>query len=239
MPMEAKSKFMDKSISPRFTWLPMVALLCGPALVLGQYLVWAYAPVEQTMGDAQKIFYVHVPLAWWGLIAFFTVFVSGILYLWKRNPFFDQLAGVAAETGVLFAGLALITGALWARSAWGVWWTWDPRLTTTLIMWFVYAGYLVVRVAGPGGERGAAIRAVLGIAAFLDVPLVFLSAKLWRGIHPGAMASSGGGLESEMLTTLLVCLGGWGLMWLCLLGIRLRQALLRVRIEAAEATEEG
>jgi heme exporter protein C len=234
---------MDNSISPRFTWLPLtwlplVALLCGPALVLGQYLVWAYAPVEQTMGDAQKIFYVHVPLAWWGLIAFFTVFVSGILYLWKRNPFFDQLAGVAAETGVLFAGLALITGSLWARSSWGVWWTWDPRLTTTLIMWFVYAGYLVVRVAGVGGERGAAIRAVLGIAAFLDVPLVFLSARLWRGIHPEAMAS-GGGLEPEMLTTLLVCLGGWGLMWLCLMGIRLRQTLLRARIEAAEATEEG
>ena len=173
-----------------------------------------------------------------GLIAFFTVFASGILFLWKRNPFFDQLAGVAAETGVLFAGLALITGSLWARSAWGVWWTWDPRLTTTLIMWFVYAGYLVVRVAGPSGERGAAIRAVLGIAAFLDVPLVFLSARLWRGIHPGAMASSGGGLEPEMLTTLLVCLGGWGLMWLCLLGLRLRQVLIRVRIEATEATEE-
>ena len=234
---------MTKSISPRFTWLPLtwlpiVALLCGPALVLGQYLIWDYAPIEQTMGHAQKIFYVHVPLAWWGLIAFFTVFASGILFLWKRNPFFDQLAGVAAETGVLFAGLALITGSLWARSAWGVWWTWDPRLTTTLIMWFVYAGYLVVRVAGPSGERGAAIRAVLGIAAFLDVPLVFLSARLWRGIHPGAMASSGGGLEPEMLTTLLVCLGGWGLMWLCLLGLRLRQVLIRVRIEATEATEE-
>jgi len=97
--------------------------------------------------------------------------------------------------------LALVSGSIWGRAAWNVWWTWDPRLTTTLIMWFVYAGYLVLRGAGMAGERRAMVCAVLGVVAFLDVPLVFYSARIWRSVHPAVLASQGGGMEPEMWHT--------------------------------------
>ena len=123
----------------------LLALLGGLAFAGCQWLVFAYAPTEANMGLVQKIFYIHLPLAWWALLSFFVVFVASVVYLLKRSPGADRLCAAAAEVGVLLCGLALITGMLWARRSWGVWWTWDPRLTTTLIMWFVYAGYLVLR----------------------------------------------------------------------------------------------
>ena len=126
---------------PKCSALPQIlALLGGVAFAACQWLVFAYAPVEATLGMAQKIFYIHLPMSWWALVSFFVVFGSSVAYLWRRNPAADRLAAAAAEVGVLLGGLALVTGMLWARRSWGVWWTWDPRLTTTLIMWFVYAG---------------------------------------------------------------------------------------------------
>ena len=148
----------------------IIALLSVPALVAGQWLIWAYAPMEETMGLVQKIFYTHLPLAWWAMFSFFLVFAASGLYLLRRKDSFDLLAGAAAELGVLFSGLALASGSIWARAAWNVWWTWDPRLTTALIMWFIYAAYLVLRSAPLGGERKAMACAVLGIVGFLDVP---------------------------------------------------------------------
>jgi heme exporter protein C len=137
--------------------------------------------------------------------------------LLRRDAASDILAGAAAELGVLFSGLALISGSIWGRAAWNVWWTWDPRLTTTLIMWFVYAGYLVLRGSGMGGERRAMVSAVLGVVAFLDVPLVFYSARIWRSVHPAVLASQGGGLEPEMWHTVLANIAAFGLLWLTLL----------------------
>jgi heme exporter protein C len=186
------------------------------ALAVGQWFIWSYAPLEETMGVVQKIFYIHMPLAWWALVSFFVVFVASIRHLMKRDVASDIVAGAAAEVGVLMSGLALISGSIWGRAAWNVWWTWDPRLTTTLIMWFVYAGYLVLRSSGMGGERRAMVSAVLGIVAFLDVPLVFYSARIWRSVHPSVLASQGGGLEPEMWHTVLVNLVAFGLVWLVL-----------------------
>jgi len=186
------------------------------ALAVGQWFIWSYAPLEETMGVVQKIFYIHMPLAWWALVSFFVVFVASIRHLMQRDVASDILAGAAAEVGVLMSGLALISGSIWGRAAWNVWWTWDPRLTTTLIMWFVYAGYLVLRSSGMGGERRAMVSAVLGIVAFLDVPLVFYSARIWRSVHPSVLASQGGGLEPEMWHTVLVNLVAFGLVWLVL-----------------------
>ncbi len=205
-----------------FSRIPVLPLLSVLALLVSQYFIWVYAPEEMTMGLVQKIFYVHLPLAWWALVCFAGVFGASIAVLVTRNSAWDLLAGACAEVGVLFCGLALVTGSLWARSAWNTWWTWDPRLSTALIMWFVYAGYLILRGSGLGGSKSMNLCAVLGIIAFLDVPLVFFSARLWRSIHPAVFASQGGGLDPAMWTTVLVCLFAWGIFTATLVRARWR-----------------
>jgi heme exporter protein C len=200
----------------------VLAILSAAALAVGQWFIWSYAPMEETMGVVQKIFYIHMPLAWWSLVSFFVVFAASIRHLLKRDVGSDILAGAAAEIGVLMSGLALASGSIWGRAAWNVWWTWDPRLTTTLVMWFVYAGYLVLRGADMGGERRATVSAVLGVVAFLDEPLVFYSARIWRSVHPAVLASKGGGLEPEMWHAVLANLLAFGLVWLTLLAARYR-----------------
>jgi len=216
----------------RTQWLPLAGLLAGLFIAASQYLIWFYAPVEQTLGPIQKIFYVHMPLAWWALISFFVVFVASALFLWKRLPVWDHLAGAAAELGVLFSGLALVSGSIWAKVSWNVWWTWDPRLSTTLIMWFIYSGYLVLRSMDMNPRRRAVACAVVGIVAFVDVPLVFYSARLWRSIHPAVLAAKGGGLEPEMLRTLFASIAAFALLWLAMLGCRTRQLSARARLDA-------
>lgn len=208
------------------------ALLLGPVLAAIQYLIWYYAPVEATLGVIQKIFYFHLPMAWWSMLSFFLVFIASIGFLIKRTMFWDRLAGVAAEIGLLFSTLALITGTFWARGSWNVWWTWDPRLTTTLIMWFVYAAYLILRSLDMAPERRGLVSAVIGIVAFLDVPLVFYSARMWRSIHP-AVFRSGGGLEPEMKTTVIASILAFSLVWLSLLLLRLEQTRLQHKLDAA------
>lgn len=212
----------------------MIAGLLALAGCLGlafcQWLVYAWTPVEITLGPIQKIFYMHMPLALWAMASFFLVFAGSILRLWKRKPAFDWLATAAAELGVLFSGLSLVTGMIWAKRSWGVWWTWDPRLTTALVMWFVYVGYLVARQADLPQARKQAICVVIGIIAFLDVPLVFLSARIFRSIHPAVLLSKGGGLEPEMKFTLGLCLLFLGLLWASLLLIRARQLGQEARI---------
>ncbi|MBI4807124.1 MAG: cytochrome c biogenesis protein CcsA [Desulfovibrio sp.] len=201
----------------------VLAALAAAALTIAQWFIWMHAPVEETMGVVQKIFYIHLPLAWWAMMSFFTVFLASLMVLIKKDNRWDRLAGAACELGVLFSGLALVTGSLWGKPIWNVWWTWDPRLTTTLIMWFVYAAYLILRQSGVGGERGPVVRAALGVVAFLDVPLVFYSARKWRSIHPTVFGSQGGGLEPEMLAAVLVSIAAVGLFWAALLSLRARQ----------------
>ncbi|QLA15592.1 cytochrome c biogenesis protein [Desulfolutivibrio sulfoxidireducens] len=202
------------------------------AFVAAQSLIWFYAPVEATMGVVQKIFYMHMPMAGWSMVAFAVVFAASVLYLLGRDPKWDRVAGAAAEVGVLFSGLALLTGMMWARPIWNVWWTWDPRLTTTLVMWFVYAAYLVLRASDMGPGRRRLVCAVLGVAAFLDVPLVFLSARYWRSIHPAVLGAQGGGLEPEMVTTLVAGLVAFGLLFAVLLRLRATQMALAARVAA-------
>jgi len=201
----------------------LCALAFAAASIIAQYLIWFHAPVEESMGVVQKIFYTHMPLAWWSTVSFFVNFVASILYLAKRRDAYSRLAGAAAELGVLFSGLALITGMCWARPIWNVWWTWDPRLTTTLVMWFVYAAYLLLRASDVGGQRQDTVLAVLGVVAFLDVPLVFISARYWRSIHPSVLGSQGGGMEPEMWLAVVANLVAMGLFWLALLAFRTRQ----------------
>lgn len=212
----------------------IVALLGGLAMACCQWLLYIYAPIERSMGLVQKIFYLHLPVAWWGMASFLVVCVAGIGYLKSRKPFWDALAGAAAELGVVLTTLALLTGSLWARHSWGVWWDWDPRLTTTLVMWFLYVGYLILRGQSFRAERKAMICAIFGIIAFLDVPLVFLSARLWRSIHPAVFASKSGGLSPEMRLTVLACVLCFGLLWAALLSLRTHQLAWAGRLTALE-----
>jgi heme exporter protein C len=212
--------------------MTILSLATVLAFAAAQHLIWFYAPVEASMGVVQKIFYMHMPMAVWSMIAFAVVFAASILYLVRRDPRWDRLAGACAEVGVLFSGLALLTGMLWARPIWNVWWTWDPRLTTTLVMWFVYAAYLVLRASDMGPQRKRLVCAVLGVAAFLDVPLVFVSARYWRSIHPAVLGAQGGGLEPEMLTTLAAGVVAFGLLAATLVRLRTAQAASEAEIAA-------
>ncbi len=211
--------------------LPILALLSAVAMAISQWFIYVYAPVEAHMGLVQKVFYIHLPLAWWSFVSFFVVFVASIAYLKTKSARWDALAKAAAEVGVVCAGLAIMTGSIWARHSWGVWWTWDPRLTTSLIMWFVYTGYLVLRGLDMPPARNANIRAVVGIVAFVDVPLVFLSARLWRSIHPAVFASQGGGLDEAMKHTLFICLATFGLLWATLVFFRKKQLEQKAQVE--------
>jgi len=187
-------------------------------------LVFAYVPTEKDMGVIQRIFYFHVPVAWSSFLAFFLVFIFSILYLWKRNERYDFWAYACAEVGVVFTTLMLITGSIWARPVWGVWWTWDTRLTTALILWLIYVAYMMVRAFASDETRGARFGAVIGIAGFVDVPIVALAIQLWRTQHPGPTIFSGG-LEPAMVLTLVVCLVTFTLLFLYLAAFtaRLRQ----------------
>lgn len=215
--------------------LTVLAVAAMALMAVGQYAIWVHAPEESTMGVVQKVFYFHLPLAWWTFVAFFGVCAASVMVLVTKRDIWDVWAGVLAEIGVLFCTLALITGSLWGRAAWNAWWTWDPRLSTTLVMWFVYCGYLVLRAGGMGGGQAARVRAVLGIVAFLDVPLVFLSARLWRSIHPAVFASKGGGLEPEMWTAVWVNLVAWGVLFAALVLARYQTEGLRRRVDAVLA----
>lgn len=212
--------------------------LTGAVLLAGcQWLIYVYAPVEAVMGIVQKIFYIHLPLAWWSFASFFVVFVASIAYLRTRAARWDRLAAAAAEVGVLCSTLALLTGSLWARHSWGVWWTWDPRLTTTLILWFVYTAYLVLRTLDISEARRGKICAVVGIVAFIDVPLVFISARLWRSIHPAVFASRGGGLDEAMKITVITCVAAFGFIWAAMVLLRKGQLDAHARLEALRLQE--
>lgn len=201
----------------------ILAFIGGLALSACQWLIYCQAPTEAAMGMIQKIFYLHLPLAWWALFSFFVVFAGSIAYLCKGRQSMDNLCAAAAEVGLLFCGLALITGMIWAKRSWGVWWTWDPRLATTLVMWFIYAAYLVLRGLDIQGGRKSLICAVVGIVAFLDVPLVFFSARIFRSIHPAVFASKEGGLPPEMRIVILACIAALGFLWAALVLLRKNQ----------------
>ena len=172
------------------------------------YLVFIYVPTEETMGIVQRIFYFHVPVAWVAFLAFFIVFLGSILYLWKRESKWDVIASSSAEVGVVFTTLTLITGSIWAKPIWGVWWTWEPRLTTALVLWLIYVAYLIVRSFVTDEQRGARFAAVVGIVGFIDVPIVALAITLWRTQHPGPVIFQGG-LAPSMLLTLLVSIAAF------------------------------
>jgi heme exporter protein C len=177
----------------RAYWAATIALFAAVLL-----MVVFYTPTERTMGAVQKIFYLHLPVALNTFAAAFIVFIASIGYLWHRTLWWDDLAAAAGKVTALFCAVVLITGMFWGRSAWGVWWTWSPRLTFVLVLFLLYIVYVLMRPAIAPPHRRAVIAAVYGVLAFLDVPLVYLSVRLLPDIHPTSIS-----LEPAMRLTLL------------------------------------
>ncbi len=152
-------------------------------LLVSAYATFFIARPDRVQGDAARIVYFHVPMAWVAFLAFFVVFVASVAFLRTRAARWDRLGRASAEVGVIITTLVLVTGSIWGYPIWGTWWSWDPKLTTTLILWFIYLAYLMVRAyAEP--PRGPRFAAVLGIVGFVDVPIVYLSSVWWRTLHP-------------------------------------------------------
>src|ERR1700744_4138450 len=167
-------------------FLTLAALACL-LLAFGTYEALVVAPTEETMGDVQRIFYVHVPAATVGFTMFFVNFIASLLYLWKRSARADALAAASAEVGVVFCSVVLITGPIWARYAWGVWWSpWDMRLNTTLMLWLLYVSYLILRRSSTSGATSM-LASALAVFAFLDVPIVYMANRWFRTHHPAPM----------------------------------------------------
>jgi len=173
----------DSDLPARPRWLAPFGGFALLFLVASQAVGLLTSPPDRDMGDLQKIMYVHVPAAWISFIAFFVVFVASLLYLWKRQERHDLLAASAAETGAVLTGLTLALGSIWGRPTWGVWWTWDPRLTSTAILLLIYVSYLALRAFTDDDERRARWSAAVGILGFINVPIVYLSVKWWRTLH--------------------------------------------------------
>ena len=163
--------------------LTMLGWLAMALIAIGSVLGLVVLPADALQGEVQRLLYVHVPVAWVMMLAFFVVFLMSILYLVQRRLKWDLLAVSAAELGVLAAVLTLILGTLWGRPTWGIWWAWDPRITTTALLVPIYTGYLVVRSMAEDPDRRARWAAVIGLIAFVQVPIVYLSVFWWRSLH--------------------------------------------------------
>ena len=216
---------------------PFFVLVTLGLLCYGFYQAMFAAPTEATMGDVQRIFYYHLPHAWVAFLLFFTNFLASIWYLVRRTERSDALAMASAEVGVVFCTVVLVTGPLWARPVWGIWWTWDARLTTTLVLWLIYVSYLLLRrfAAGPQMQT---LAAVLGIFGALDVPIVYMSNRWWRTQHPAPVF--GGGPDSGIKDPAMLAAFGWNVVaWLAwgllILGLRYHVERQQQKLAAQEA----
>ncbi len=222
----------EKGLLPKgpFGWI------VAAAMVTALYFAFIFAPTEATMGDVQRIFYFHVPSAWAAFLAFGVVFVASIQWLRTKEQKWDEMAVSATEVGIVFCTIALLTGSIWAKPTWGTWWDWDPRLTTTLILWLIYVSYLMLRTTVENPARRASLSAVVGIVGFIDVPVVFMSIRWWRTIHPVVLGTGGFDMAPPMVITLMVCLAAFSLLFVHFL--RLRMSLERQRGEVHRLRDE-
>lgn len=210
-----------------------LGVLAGLALAATAVMALAVSPPDREQREAIRLLYVHVPTAWLAYLAFGVVFVGSMAWLLTRRTRWDRLAAASAEVGVLFTALTIVLGAIWAKPVWGVWWTWDPRLTTTAILLLVYVGYLMIRRLPENPARRATWAAAVGIVGFLDVPIVHLSVRWWRSQHQAPARLLGvPDLAPVMGATLVVAVVAFTLLYLYLLTLRLRVGRLEERAVA-------
>lgn len=221
---------MDKTLA---RWGMILGVLTAVMMLWNLYNIFIYVPTEKSMGVVQRIFYFHVPSAMVAFLAFTITFIFSMAYLWKHKSWHDRIAYSSAEIGILFTTVVLLTGPIWARPVWNTWWSWDPRLTTTLILWFIYVAYMMLRNFAADELRGARFAAVYGIVGYLDVPIVYFSIRWWRTIHPKPviLGGKGAGLHVDMQYTLFFSMATFVLLMAFLLVQRLRLEKARMEID--------
>jgi heme exporter protein C len=201
------------------------------------YMAMVVAPTEATMGEVQRIFYYHVPSAWTAFLCFFANFAASVYYLAKRCKSADAFAVAAAEVGLVFNTVVLVTGPIWARPVWGIWWTWDARLTSTLVLWLIYASYLLVRRYSSVGQAPV-IGAALAVFGAVDVIFVYMAIRWFRTQHPQPVVGGGegSGLDPTMWKALLANFAAFLALAVLLIWMRYRLEKLRQKVEEAHAT---
>ena len=217
----------------------VLAVLSVVAFLGALWMVFGYAPREATMGDVQRIFYFHVASAWVGFFGFFVTFVASIIYLVREERHWDIVAASSAEIGLAFITMTLLTGMLWARPVWGVYWTWEPRLTISAVQWLLYVAYVMLRGSVASPEREARFAAVYGIMAFVTVPLSWFAIRWWRTIHPQVVSGEGMAMTQRMVQTLLTSIGVFTLVYVTLLRQRIRLALAQDALTALQLAQES
>ena len=201
--------------------------------LLFHYMVFFWVSTEATLGISQRIFYIHVAGMWTGMLAFIVVAICSAMYLWLRDERLDRAAVSAAEGGMVFATIMLATGPLWGKIAWGTYWTWEPRLTLTLLLWFIFLGYFLVRSSTENPEKGKRHAAVVAIVGALDIPFIHLSVIWFRSLHPEPVVikAEGPTLPGDMLATLLMSLGAFTALFLGLFLLRYSLENLRAELD--------
>jgi len=216
----------DNGEAKRTPRLPLSSLLIGALTFIGMmisiWMIFLYAPSDVVQGDAQRIFYVHVPIAWVGMLAFIVLAIASIVYLVRPRTHWDWIARASAEIGTVFITLALLTGSIWGKTTWGTWWSWDPQLTATLILWFMYVAYLMLRNYMGRTHTSARSAAVLAIVGVIDVPIIYEAANWWRTLHPPKEVGVAGALPPAVVLTLMVSLVTFTLLY-CFLMLQIYQ----------------
>jgi len=221
-------------MSPQPRLLQVLNILSVILLAAAALMVFTYAPLERVMGAVQKVFYFHVATAWVGMIGFIIAAVVAIIYLVTKDLKWDAINLAAVEISLVFFFIAIALGSIWARPAWGTWWTWEPRLTTAAILEMVYLAYLLLRQGLEDPERRARFGAVYTIVGGLSVPLTFISIRLFRTIHP--VVIGGGGSEKmnmtgEMVATMLFNIAVFSVIFITLFWHRIRLGQFTEKIE--------
>lgn len=230
---------MTSRIKALYPLAAVAALLLGAGL----YMAFEYAPTEATMGEVQRIFYFHVASYWTAAIAMVLNALACIMYIAKRSRWWDAFAASSAEVGIVFCTGGLAMSPLWAKPVWGIWWTWDARLTLTFLTWMMYIAYLLLRGFLKESDRLGIISAVYGMFIVVNVPMVYMANRWYRTMHPQPVMAGGegSGLERDMWFSLMVCFAGMLVLMVCYMMIRMsleddrqRLGLMRRRLRLEE-----
>ncbi len=216
-------------MGPRSAVEKTLGILAVATMVVGSWVGLVVVPADAAQGNVQRLMYVHVPAAWLAFLAFFIVFIMSVLYLIQRDPRWDRVGASSAEIGVVFTVVTLLLGMLWGKPTWGVYWTWDPRLTTTAILLAIYVGYLALRSFADDEEKRARWSAIVGVIGFVNVPIVYMSVTWWRTLHQPP--SSPRSVAPDILWTLMLNLAAFTLVYAYLMVRRIRLAKLEGELE--------
>ncbi len=214
--------------------LPWVAGAAAVALLAGLYLGLFRAPADYQQGEAVRIMYVHVPSAWMAIFIYSCIALASVFALVWRHPLADLFAGASAPIGAAFTFLALLTGSLWGKPMWGTWWVWDARLTSVLVLFFLYLGHMALFQAFEDAERGRKAAAILALVGVINIPIIKFSVDWWNTLHQptSLLRAEGPAIDPSMLWPLLLMGFGFTAFYLAVVLVRMRSALVAARIKA-------